>query len=78
MDADVSLSRSALCSFVHKVELKLVPHQRDYDIPRPRPWRLNRAYQDHFDGALVSIPPAQKCDYDIVSRHDQSPDRVYQ
>jgi hypothetical protein len=31
----------------------LVPHHRDYDIPRPRLWRLNRAYQDHFDGALV-------------------------
>jgi hypothetical protein len=30
----------------------LVPHHRNYDIPRPGPWRLNLAYQNHCDGAL--------------------------
>ena len=32
---------------------QLVRHHRDYYIPRPRSWRLNRDYQDHFDGALA-------------------------
>ncbi len=35
------------------MRIRLVPHHRDYDIPKPPPWRPNRVYQDHFEGALA-------------------------